>query len=468
MEKRTCRVCQGLLNRYNTDSVCASCARQIGETPHFPAWLWDSIPLRRAFAELDLGAALTIIRTAPGLSQLEFASLLGWSQSTVARAEAGQRGSLYDLRRLLEVVDAVGMPREALIPLLLGRSSDDRTEGEETEEMDMNRRQFGTGLTGLAASAGLSQIQIPAKVDSAHMRYLHASVDELYTKDQSVGGGALARDGLRLYHRARRMLDEADYSETTGHQLMSTTGELAVCVGWLAYDSGDQSLSRQLYSEARLLADQSGDHPLAIHAMTQMSLQSAYLAQLEGHSGRAREAVRLSERATELARHDPSHRLHALLASREAIAHATARDHQGFRVAITRAWREVDRDLTHENPTWLQFVNSSEIAVQEARGRLILGDTSGAVVLYRKSLNATLSDRNHAIYRAHLAAALAASGDIRGALEEGTAVLAALEHHGIVSQRIISTLQPVRRAAARDHQGDYFRAQYDEIGKLKE
>jgi transcriptional regulator with XRE-family HTH domain len=174
MEERHCRVCQGLLSRYNTDVVCASCGRQIATTPSFPLWLWDSVPLRRAFAKLDRGAALTIIRTAPGLSQLEFASLLGWSQSTVARAEAGQRGSLYDLRRLVELVDAVGMPREALIPLLLGRASDERTEGEETVEVGINRRQFAAGLTGLAAAASLSHIRVPAKVDSAHIRYLHA------------------------------------------------------------------------------------------------------------------------------------------------------------------------------------------------------------------------------------------------------------------------------------------------------
>ena len=122
MERRLCRVCRGLLSRYNPETVCASCARQIATTPRFPLWLWDSLPLRRAFAELDLGAALTIIRTAPGLSQLEFGILVGWSQSAVGRVEAGQRDSLYDIRRLLQVVDAVGMPREALIPLLLVRS----------------------------------------------------------------------------------------------------------------------------------------------------------------------------------------------------------------------------------------------------------------------------------------------------------------------------------------------------------
>ncbi len=331
--------------------------------------------------------------------------------------------------------------------------------------MSINRRQFTTGLTGLAASTNLSHIQVPGKVDSAHLRYLNASVDKLYMKDQSVGGGALARDGMRIYRRARRMLDEADYSEKTGRQLMSAAGELAVCVGWLTYDSGDQNLSRQLYSEARLLADQSGDEGLAIRAMEKMSLQSAHLAQREGFAGRAREAVRLSQRATELARHDPSPQLHALLASRQAIAHAVAHDEQGFRVAIARAWREVDRGLFENGPAWLRFVNSSEIETQEARGHLFLGDPDRAVALHRKSLDAALSDRNHAIYRAHLAAALAASGDVTSAAQEGRAVLAALDNGGIMSPRTLVALQPVRRAAARDRCGEGFCAHYDEIGE---
>jgi transcriptional regulator with XRE-family HTH domain len=148
------------------------------------------MPLRRAFAELDLGAVLVIIRKASGLSQLDFATLLGWSQSSVARAEAGQRDTLYDLRRLFELIDAVGMPREALIPLLLGRYDEEQTRQEDTEDMSINRRQLGGGLVGLAAAAGVSQFQVPAKIDSAHVRYLHSAVDKLYTEDQSIGGGA--------------------------------------------------------------------------------------------------------------------------------------------------------------------------------------------------------------------------------------------------------------------------------------
>ncbi len=463
MEKRTCRICRGSLSQYNPESVCAGCARQIATTPSFPVWLWDSLPLRRAFAELDLGAALTIIRTAPGLSQLEFATLLGWSQSAVARAEAGQRGSLYDVRRLFEVVDAVGMPREALLPLLLGSSGEEQSEREEADDMSMNRRQFNGGLVGLAATAGLSHVQVPAKVDSAHVRYFHSAVEKLYTEDQSVGGGALARDGLRLYHRARRMLDEADYSEATGRQLMSTAGELAVCVGWLFYDADDQNLSRELYSEARLLADQSGDDGLAMRAMEKSAM---YFAKNRDLPGSAREAVRLSERATELARHDPSPQLHALLAAREATAHAAAGDSQGFTVAIGRAWREVDRGFVDDGPVWLRFVNSSEIAAQEALGRLYLGDPVSAAALCRRSLDATLGDRNSASYRANLARALAASGDVAGAMAEGTVVLTALDTGGIMSPRTLTKLQPVRRAAARDRRGEDFCAHYDQIGSV--
>ncbi len=466
MEKRECRICRGSLSRYNSESVCSGCARQIATTPKFPLWLWDSLPLRRAFADVDLGAALTIIRRAPGLSQLEFASLLGWSQSAVARAESGDRDSLYDIRRLFEVVDAVDMPREALIPLLLGESGEDQAKREEGDDMGMNRRQFGGGIAGLAAAAGLSQIQVPTRVDSAHVRYFHSSTEKLIMQDQSVGGGALTRNGLRLYQRARRMLDESDYNEKIGRQLMSAAGELAVCVGWLAYDSDDQVLARELYSEARLLADQSGDDGLAVHAIQHMSYQStAYFARREGRPGSAREAVRLGERATELARHDPSPQLHALLAAREATAHAAAGDRQGFTVAIGRAWRQVDRGFTEDAPVWLRFVNSSEIAVHEARGRLYLGDSAASAALYRRSLEATLSPRNGAIYRAGLAASLAAGGDVAGAVAEGMVVLPALEG-GINSPRILAVLHPVRQVAAQDRRGKDFCDHYDQVGNL--
>jgi hypothetical protein len=176
--------------------------------------------------------------------------------------------------------------------------------------------------------------------------------------------------------------------------------------------------------------------------------------------------VRLSERATELARHDPSPQLHALLASREATAHAAAGDNRGFTVAIGRAWREMDRGFVDDGPVWLRFVNSSEIATAEARGCSYLGDPVAAAALYRRSLDATLSPRNDAVYRAELADALAASGDVTGAMTEGRVVLTALGTGGIMSPRTLAKLHPVRRAAAQDRSGEDFCAHYDQIESL--
>jgi hypothetical protein len=176
--------------------------------------------------------------------------------------------------------------------------------------------------------------------------------------------------------------------------------------------------------------------------------------------------VRLSERAVELARRNPSPQLHALLASREAVSHAAAGDRQGFTVAIARAWREVDRGFADDGPVWLRFVNSSEITAREATSRLRLGDSVAAAELYRRSLDATLSPRNGAIYRAGLAAALAASADLTGAVAEGMVVLPALDKGGIMSPRTLIWLEPVRRIAARDRRGEEFCAHYDQIGIL--
>jgi hypothetical protein len=287
---------------------------------------------------------------------------------------------------------------------------------------------------------------IPARMDAGHARHLRASVDQLLTQEQQLGGAALVDDALRQYRQARRVLDGADYDERTGVELMSAVGALAVCVGWLCYDGGDQTLSRQLYSDAVLLADQAGDDALGVQVRATMALQSANLSRV-GLPGMALEAVRLARRSAELAGRSPSARLHALIAAREALACAALGDRLGYRSAITRAWRELDRGPSVADPVWLRFVNVSEITVHEAKGRLYLGDPTAAAELYRASLeDPELPPRNRVNYHAQLAAALARAGDAAGALREGLAVLPTLEGP-VASPRTLLELMPVRSAA---------------------
>lgn len=462
-EKRTCRSCDGPLSRYNADTVCGLCARRGGTTPPAPAWLWDSEPLRDALADVDLGRVLAHIRAAAGLSQLELATLLGWSQSGVARVESGQRDTLYDIRRLLEMADNLDMPRTALLPILVGLPEKRDAELEANGKVSLNRRDLGGILIGLTACASLGPVQIPQRINFAHIRYLENSIEHLRTQDQHVGGGPLLTDGVRLYRRARRMLDESDYSESIAQQLIGAVGQLAICVGWLRYDTTDYRGARAMYLEARYIGDQAGDDSIAVHALTTMSLDLVRASRTNGNPASAREALRLVRRADELTETGRFPQLHSLLAARAATAHAVIGDRSSFERAITHAWRELDREPNPDTPSWLRFVNRSEIGVHEAKGRAYLGQHTAAAGLYQASLDAPLLPRNRASYRALLASALASAGDIDQAVCEATTVLATLSNGGILSPRTFETLRNVRTVAAARHRDRDFCELYDHV-----
>jgi hypothetical protein len=336
------------------------------------------------------------------------------------------------------------------------------------EDDAMDRRNFlrNAGVA-VAAAVTIPAVSyggrlVPSRVDPSHLRSIRAAVDALYKQDQLIGGATLANAALAQYYDARQMLDQADYKENVGRELMSIAGELAVCVGWLSYDAGDQRKARELYSEAFLLADQASDTKLAIQAVEKMALQSAYIAHRGQHRGAAREAIRLGGRGVDLARLEQSSRLHALLGGRQALASAVTGDVQEFRASITRAWREIDRAGPVENEeTWLQFVNPSEIAVHEAKGYRYLGEPEKAANLYQKSLqdDRSLSPRNRLNYRAQLASALATLGDAASATQEGLAVLTELEND-VASPRTLAELISVRKLADRE-QHDEFCIRYD-------
>ena len=55
------------------------------------------------------------------LSRRELGELTGLSQSVIWSCEAGTRQRIDDIRQLLHVADTVQMPREALLPVILGQ-----------------------------------------------------------------------------------------------------------------------------------------------------------------------------------------------------------------------------------------------------------------------------------------------------------------------------------------------------------
>jgi transcriptional regulator with XRE-family HTH domain len=77
--------------------------------------------MRDALARLDFPAVLVIYRTAARLSRPELGRLMGLSDSVIWYWESGRRQGIYDIRQLLQFADSVQMPREALLPVILGQ-----------------------------------------------------------------------------------------------------------------------------------------------------------------------------------------------------------------------------------------------------------------------------------------------------------------------------------------------------------
>lgn len=357
-----------------------------------------------------------------------------------------------DLAYLHVLSSTLGLPA-SVVAVLAGPES--AGEGD-----DVDRRAFNAVAMGLVAGMLAPAVPPPSAASAADVRRLRHSASELWARDWTVGGSALLREAIQQYALARAMLDQSSYTAVTGRELQAVSAELAACGGFIAFDAGAQPLARNLLSESALLAGSLGDPVLTAHTYTLLAMQSTALAVFSGQSGPAREALRFLDHAADVARHEPSPRIHATIWMRRATASAVLGDETEVRRGIACARRELDRGDHPADPHWAAFVTPSEVTGHEAMARLSQGRAETAAGLFRDVIgDPQLPPRNRAFYQARMAWALVAGGDRTEAISEGLRVLPALEGP-VKSARTLSQLRPVRRAAAPDSE---FAARFDAV-----
>ena len=172
-----------------------------------PLWLFDSPLLRQAFAQVNLPAVPAIVRAACGLSQRDHAAMVGRNPATLSYYERGQRDGMFDIRTALQFIDAVGMPRGTLLPLVFADPDVGPAVGaKDGTGVELSRRDF----SGLAAAAGvaaaLPSVSAPRAVNGSHIRYWRACTDVLYVRDRAVGGTVLVSPALQQWQRVRLAL----------------------------------------------------------------------------------------------------------------------------------------------------------------------------------------------------------------------------------------------------------------------
>jgi len=466
-EVQACPACRtGVLARRGGDPLCPTCVKAAQEMPPQPSWLFDSPLLRQALAQVNLSAVPAIVRAACGVPQRDIAVMVGWSQSTLSYYEHGVRDGMYDVRTALQFADAVGMPRAALLPLVFA-DADAGVAARDRTGMDLlSRRDFGALASAASLSVALPAMTAPRRVTSSHVRYWQACADTLYTRDRSVGGTVLLPLAMQQWRRVRLAARDRSGADSA-EGLLAATGELALCTGWLAMDSGQLPVARPLYEQARELAADSGDTVLAVHVLTNQSMLYAEMARTGTSREPARRALRLAFQAQDEGRYLLVPRLHALIALRHASAASLLGDKAAFQTAITQARRELDRGPRDEKPPeWLRFVDHAEATGVEARGWLNLGDPGQSALLYRKVLTFQLSPRNQASYGAGLADALLKQGARQEAVAAAMDVLPAIEG-GVTSMRCLNRLRLVRQAAVSIAGAEEFCTRFDTIDRVR-
>jgi len=232
------------------------------------------------------------------------------------------------------------------------------------------RRFFALSGNGLIETARIwtqaSHGLLPAKrtgpgtVTPELIDYLVADIASLRRLDDGHSGQLVLRTASYHLGLAIDLLAESRYGAHEGRLLASLVGQLAQLVGWLNFDLGNHGDAQRLYLLALRAASLAGDRAVGALVLSSLALQQSW-------RDRPNDAITLLNLARGGLAGAPSPRVRALLAMREARAHATANQEASCRAAITLAEQALDQAPTDGEPPWIYWLDRSVLTNEIGR-----------------------------------------------------------------------------------------------------
>jgi transcriptional regulator with XRE-family HTH domain len=322
----------------------------------------------------NFGETLRGARERAGLTQAQLGQLIGYSRTAVSRMESSP-----DPRLTPRVLCRIGEVLHTPAATLLGEA--------ENRGDAVDRRQLLQAAAGVALTAATCPTEA-GRVGADDVAEIERGVEDLRLLDQLNGGDRLGLFARRLVADTERLLRGRFTSEMAG-RLHSLLGKASVLAGWLAQDAGDTTGAVRLYSDVLAAAHLADDPLLAAHACANL----AFVTAKAGQPSRAVQYAQAGRRAAVRGRGGP--RVRALLAAREATAHAHVGDAVGAIDAAQRALRAFDSQQGRD-PAWVIFLSDVELAgilgdVHSRLGRhaLALGQLALAANMEGRPRNAT-------------------------------------------------------------------------------
>jgi transcriptional regulator with XRE-family HTH domain len=239
----------------------------------------------------------------------------------------------------------------------------------------------GGQLAALAVRAPAERFADSAEyADARYVDELRESSQALVRLDTMYGGGDVLPLALRSFRTAAGLLATGGYAPAAGLDLQAAVGEAGEVAAWVAYDTDQNDLSRQLIHEALLASRLAGDREMELFELS-------HLAMLDTHVGRPREALRISVHALESG--PLPDRVASVFEIRRGRALAQLGDGPGGVAAIRRARALADGD----GPGWTWWVDEPELTLHEGQALGEAGNWKAAVPYMERAADQVIASR---------------------------------------------------------------------------
>ena len=244
------------------------------------------------------------------------------------------------------------------------------------------------------------------------VQVLRDRIAQLRRLDDTQGGPLVLEWVAQDLRWAASLVRNSTYDPAIGVQLNGIVAELAQLAGWLACDQGRAGIGQRYFLAGLHFAHSAHDSALGANIVSCLSYQAMW-------SGDHQDALRLIRAARTGAGGPRTGRVHALLATRQARAHAQLRDDAGCAKALDEAASAYAQDGETPDPSWAYWINDAVLAGDAGRAWLELErpDRAEPNLVRGLQLFGDAQPRNRMLHHASLAEACLALGNLEGAAD---------------------------------------------------
>lgn len=239
--------------------------------------------------------------------------------------------------------------------------------------------------------------------------------------DDRFGGGLRRKAVVGQLSEVADMLDGAPMTPLT-KRLYAAMAQLAGTAATASWDSGQQGLAQRYYLLGLRAARDGDDYTFAANLLAGLARQFLYL-------GKASDALELVRLAQTWSSGRASHRVQAMLLTRQAWAHARMGDVTAFRRTTSRAEDALASAMPgDDDPYWISYFDQAELAgvtggrlLELAHRQPVLAGESAEYIDRAIAMRQDVRLRSQALDRIGVAEARLIEGEVEEACRLGHA-----------------------------------------------